>query len=64
MQFSVVIPTYNRAAELEQTLASLSNINPPGSWEVIAVDNNSRDATAQVVASAAAKFTTALRYIL
>jgi glucosyl-dolichyl phosphate glucuronosyltransferase len=64
MQFSVVIPTYNRAAELEQTLASLANINHPGSWEVIVVDNNSRDATPQVVASAAAKFPTALRYVL
>jgi glycosyltransferase involved in cell wall biosynthesis len=64
MQFSVVIPTYNRAAELEQTLASLANINHPGSWEVIVVDNNSRDATPQVVADAAAKFPTALRYVL
>jgi glycosyltransferase involved in cell wall biosynthesis len=64
MQFSVVIPTYNRAAELEQTLASLANIHHPGSWEVIVVDNNSRDTTPQVVASAAAKFPTALRYVL
>ena len=64
MQFSVVIPTYNRASELEQTLASLANLSHPGSWEVIVVDNNSRDATPQVVASAAAKFPTALRYVL
>jgi len=64
MQFSVVIPTYNRADELEQTLASLANIDHPGSWEVIVVDNNSRDATTQVVAAAAAKFPTALRYVL
>jgi glucosyl-dolichyl phosphate glucuronosyltransferase len=64
MQFSVVIPTYNRAAELEQTLASLATIKHPGSWEVIVVDNNSRDATSQVVADAAAKFPTALRYVL
>jgi glucosyl-dolichyl phosphate glucuronosyltransferase len=64
MQFSVVISTYNRAAELEQTLASLARINHPGSWEVIVVDNNSRDATPRVVAAAAAKFPTALRYML
>jgi glycosyltransferase involved in cell wall biosynthesis len=64
MQFSVVIPTYNRAAELQQTLASLASINPPGSWEVIVVDNNSRDATPQVVAAAAVNFPTALRYVL
>jgi glucosyl-dolichyl phosphate glucuronosyltransferase len=64
MQFSVVIPTYNRATELEQTLASLAKINQPGSWEVIVVDNNSRDATPQVVAAAATRFPTALRYVL
>jgi glycosyltransferase involved in cell wall biosynthesis len=64
MQFSVVIPTYNRSAELEQTLASLAKINPPGSWEVIVVDNNSRDATPQIVAAAAVNFPTALRYVL
>ena len=63
MQFSVVIPTYNRAAELKQTLASLANINHPGSWEVIVVDNNSRDATPKIVAASAANFPTALRYV-
>jgi glycosyltransferase involved in cell wall biosynthesis len=63
MQFSVVIPTYNRAAELELTLASLANINHPGSWEVIVVDNNCRDQTPQVVAAASANFPTTLRYI-
>ncbi|MGH9515734.1 MAG: glycosyltransferase [Terriglobales bacterium] len=63
MQFSVVIPTYNRAAELEQTLASLANINHPGSWEVIVVDNNSRDTTSRVVAAASANFPTTLRYM-
>jgi glucosyl-dolichyl phosphate glucuronosyltransferase len=63
MQFSVVIPTYNRASELQQTLASLAKINDPGSWEVIVVDNNSRDATPQVVANARASFPTALRYV-
>jgi len=30
MQFSVVIPTFNRAAELQKTLASLAKINRPG----------------------------------
>lgn len=63
MQFSVVIPTYNRAAELEQTLASLANLNHSGSWEVIVVDNNSSDATSQVVAAASANFPTTLRYL-
>jgi glycosyltransferase involved in cell wall biosynthesis len=64
MQFSVVIPTYNRAGELQQTLASLANINHPGTWEVIVVDNNSKDSTRHVVENAAAKFPVELRYLL
>ncbi|HEX3741130.1 MAG TPA: glycosyltransferase [Terriglobales bacterium] len=63
MQFSVVIPTYNRAAELKQTLASLAQIDRPGSWEVLVVDNNSTDTTPQVVAESRVKFPTALRYL-
>jgi len=64
MQFSVVIPTYNRAGELQETLASLAKITNAGSWEVIVVDNNSTDATRQVVADAAANFPVELRYLL
>jgi glycosyltransferase involved in cell wall biosynthesis len=64
MQFSVVIPTYNRAGELQQTLSSLARINHPGSWEVIVVDNNSQDSTPRVVTEAAAKFPVELRYLL
>lgn len=63
MQFSVVIPTYNRAGDLRETLASLAEIRHPGSWEVLVVDNNSNDATPQVVAEAAVTFPTALRYM-
>jgi glycosyltransferase involved in cell wall biosynthesis len=64
MRFSVVIPTYNRAGELQQTLASLAKIKHAGTWEVIAVDNNSKDSTRQVVADAAATFPVELRYLL
>jgi glycosyltransferase involved in cell wall biosynthesis len=64
MQFSVVIPTYNRAGELQQTLASLAKISHGGTWEVIVVDNNSTDTTRQVVADAVANFPVELRYLL
>src|SRR5579864_5619321 len=63
MQFSVVIPTFNRADELRKTLASLAKINRPGTWEVIVVDNNSSDTTRQIVTDAAADFPVELRYL-
>jgi len=63
MQFSVVIPTYNRAGELQQTLGSLAKLNHAGSWEVIVVDNNSKDSTRQVVADATPHFPVELRYL-
>ncbi|HEY3615773.1 MAG TPA: glycosyltransferase [Candidatus Sulfotelmatobacter sp.] len=63
MQFSVVIPTFNRAGELGKTLASLAKINRPGTWEVIVVDNNSTDTTAQVVSDARPGFPVELRYL-
>jgi len=63
LQFSVVIPTFNRAGELQKTLASLAMINQPGTWEVIVVDNNSSDATCQVVSDAAPHFPVELRYL-
>src|SRR5438309_10237352 len=64
MQFSVVIPTYNRAGELKETLASLAKITNAGTWEVIVVDNNSTDATHRIAADAAANFPVELRYLL
>ena len=56
MKFSVVIPTYNRADELGETLRSLASITSPGEWEVIVVDNNSTDDTRTVVDSIAGAF--------
>ncbi len=48
-EFSVIIPTRNRAASLEQTLYSLCSIQNPGHpYEIIVVDNGSTDATRQV----------------
>lgn len=49
---SVIIPCYNAAAGLQDTLASLSAQNyPKDSWEIIVVDNNSTDQTAEVAQS-------------
>jgi glucosyl-dolichyl phosphate glucuronosyltransferase len=61
-KFSIVIPTYNRASELRQTLASLANLRVSAEWEVIVVDNNSSDDTRGVVEQAAKSFPTELRY--
>ena len=47
---SVVIPTYNRARILRDTLESLTQLDSPDRpWEVVVVDNNSTDNTPAVV---------------
>jgi len=50
---SIIICTYNRAADLEQTLASLYDVSLPlsATAELIVVDNGSTDGTVDVVAS-------------
>ena len=50
MDASIVICTYNRAASLKRTLTSLAEMEcPPGiTWEVIVVDNNSKDETKSI----------------
>ncbi len=63
IKYSVVIATYNRAADLRDTLASLASLRPDGPWEVIVVDNNSTDATREVVEQAARTFPVQLRYL-
>jgi glycosyltransferase involved in cell wall biosynthesis len=63
MKFSVVIATYNRAADLAATLDSLAGLRPAGDWEVIVVDNNSTDGTRAVVEAAAPAFPAPLRYV-
>lgn len=51
MHASIIVCTYNRADSLRDTLAALKaqQVSPERSWEVIVVDNNSRDHTRQVV---------------
>lgn len=63
MKFSVIIPTYNRAGDLQGTLGSLAGLTPNGDWELIVVDNNSSDDTREVVTEAAKAFPVELRYI-
>lgn len=63
MKYSIVIATYNRAADLRGTLQSLAGLQPDGDWEVIVVDNNSTDDTRAVVESAGPAFPAPLRYL-
>jgi GT2 family glycosyltransferase len=63
MKYSVVIATFNRADDLRETLASLSGLRPRHQWEVIVVDNNSTDATPEVVRTARSGFPVPLLYI-
>jgi glucosyl-dolichyl phosphate glucuronosyltransferase len=64
MKYSVVIATYNRAADLRETLKSLAQLQPDGPWEVIVVDNNSTDETRDVVVGAVHDFPVPLRYLI
>src|SRR5215216_7792008 len=62
-KFSIIIATYNRADDLKDTLANLAQLSPAAGWEVIVVDNNSRDHTREVVAEIGARFPVDLRYV-
>lgn len=61
--FSIVIPTFNRAIHLRQTLESLKGISTSESWEVVVADNNSTDDTKEVVTRAAESFPVRLHYL-
>lgn len=61
---TVAIPTYNRAAILRQTLATLARQDfPAADWELLVIDNASTDDTPAAVAEFAAS-TPAPRYLL
>ncbi len=64
MKFSIVVPTYNGAKELPDTLRSLAALTTGADWELIVVDNNSTDSTREIVEAAAQTFPTELRYML
>ncbi len=64
LKVTVAIPTYNRAELLRQTLAGIARQEFPSSqFEVLVIDNNSRDHTREVVAAFAAA-RPAPRYLL
>ena len=51
MNITVILCTYNRCRTLEKALSSVAASTLPESieWEVLVVDNNSRDQTRDVV---------------
>lgn len=65
MDISVVVCTYNRAASLATTLSSLRALEapPPLMWELLLVDNNSKDSTRSVIEEFAAASGLNVRYV-
>lgn len=65
MEISVVLCTYNRSRSLARALESLSALVCPATtqWEVLVVDNNSRDDTRQVVERFCAAHPGRFRYL-
>jgi glycosyltransferase involved in cell wall biosynthesis len=66
MRITVAIPTYNRADELRQTLASLTRVETDhlDDYEVLVIDNNSTDDTRAVVEGFQPAFAGHLRCVL
>jgi glucosyl-dolichyl phosphate glucuronosyltransferase len=63
MDFSVIVPTYNRADELRETIRSLAALVVDGSWELLVADNKSTDHTRAVVDEAQRWFPVDVRYV-
>ena len=52
IEFSLIIPTYNRAQALQMTLECLTRVQyPKNRWEIAVVDDGSQDSTPEVLAS-------------
>lgn len=62
---SVILCTYNRCESLAKALESVAVSRLPGDvgWEVLVIDNNSRDNTRQVIESFCASYPDRFRYI-
>jgi glycosyltransferase involved in cell wall biosynthesis len=56
VQASIVMPTYNKAHYLKQTLASLKGQGPLGTFEVLVIDDGSSDDTAEAIDRADADY--------
>ena len=63
MEFSIIIPTYNRADELRETIRSIAKLTVNGDWELLVVDNNSPDQTRATVEAEMASFPATLHYL-
>src|SRR5580658_11381821 len=65
MKITVVICTYNRSASLGKTLASVAVSTMPDSvaWEILVIDNNSRDKTREVVEEFVHRYPDRFRYV-
>jgi glucosyl-dolichyl phosphate glucuronosyltransferase len=63
MKFSIIIPTYNRADELRETIRSIARLTVVGDWELLVVDNKSTDHTRAVVEEERVLFPAPLRYL-
>jgi glucosyl-dolichyl phosphate glucuronosyltransferase len=65
MAISLIICTYNRCRNLGDTLASVAGSVLPNSidWEVLVVDNNSRDHTRRVVEGFCRRYPGRFRYL-
>jgi GT2 family glycosyltransferase len=49
MQLSIVICTRNRASQLSESLQSFTRVQHPAHWELVIVDNGSKDETQDVI---------------
>lgn len=65
MDISIIICTYNRCESLKDTLNSLlaQELDGEFSYEVIVVDNNSKDKTKEIVEGYISKFNGKLKYL-
>jgi glucosyl-dolichyl phosphate glucuronosyltransferase len=65
MNITVILCTYNRCQSLAKALSSvaLSRLPESVAWEVLVVDNNSRDQTGDVVADFCGRYPSRFRYL-
>ena len=57
MKFALLVPTYNEATSIVELLDSLSTLRETGTYQfdVLVIDDNSPDATAEIFSSARRK---------
>ena len=61
--FSIIIPTYNRADELQELFTTFETLNfPKEGFEVVVADDGSNDSTPQLIAQTQLKNAFTLRY--